>query len=204
MRILFVYLFICLFNSCKDAAVQSKNIETSKDSLVKLSTKEESKRKNIREKEILIDTLSIKQVTFNGDPFYYKKLNIIKAKIDSVKIQNWECGNPLNWEGEEFEIKYINGAEFISNKKTGEGFLKAAQLKNNILTLSIAGKKFILNKNTHISEIKKLFPNSEIVDLPNDYYTYISMSTDTPENNWIFFYNEKGFLVRFELHWWLC
>lgn len=152
----------------------------------------------------MIDTLSIKQVTFNGKPFYYQRLDLIKAKIDSVKIQNWECGNPLNWEGEKFEIKYINGAEFISNKKTGEGFLKAAQLKNNVLKLNISGNFFIINKNTHISEIKKIFPNSETVDLPGDYYTYISMSTDTPENNWNFFYNEKGFLVRFELNWWLC
>ncbi len=202
---LFIYLFIYSLNSCKDATTSTKVIEevVIEDSLTSINTlSKEYARQNI----IQYDTLSIEQAKFNNKPLYYKHLSLIKTKIDSTKNHNWECGNPFGWEGEILESKYINGAEYVSNNDTDEGFLIAAELgkDDNFLTLYIDSKIIKITNETNVNEIEELFPNSETIKLPNNFYTRISFNRTVPENSWAFYYNNKGNLIRFELYWLLC
>ncbi|MGB1283806.1 MAG: hypothetical protein ACPG44_05005 [Polaribacter sp.] len=197
---LFIYLFIYLFIACKHSTAPTKNIKekTIEDSLVKIDVKEKLNKENIA----LYDTLLIEQVKFNNTSFSLKYSDLKIKKIDSLVNANWECGNPFGWKEETLKYVYIKGARYVTNEKNV--YLSHVKfIKNNNLT--IEKYDLVLNRKTSVNDFKKKFKNINVLEIDGGFAIYnIIFNPSQPEDNWLFYFNEKGYLIEFYLDWWLC
>lgn len=85
--------------------------------------------------------------------------------------------------------------------------LGASIIYGNELEFKIDSEKIIFNRSTTVEHFKNLFPNSEISDYTDEgggYICYLSFNTNVPENGWRFYFDKKGYLLKFHLSWWLC
>jgi len=215
MRII-LFLLVVLAFSCKNkhkglSIVKSTIISPKRDSTllnIKLQTKELSTQNGL-------DTLAIKNVKFNDKPmlFLLKDLNV--RNVDSIKYNLWECGNPFEWMDKRYSVDslrhiYVQKLEYITNEN--KILLYSANFENNEFVAS--DRNIILNSKTTLNDFKMLFPNSyrqyikEKLSNPENYkredYIIVSFNTKQSDDYWIFSFNKKGILIKFELYWLLC
>lgn len=206
---LLLYLFICLSIACKS--------NHSKEDNNQLLTKQKILKTKQKKEEIILvwDTLSINQAKMNNYSFRLNKSFIEQGKIDSTFTQLWQCGNPFNWEIENngddaFQHFLIKNLEYVSHENDVR--LIRGDIKNNVIKLQ--NRNYVLDEYTKISDFKKIFPlsykkyikekesNSDIFIIYD--YIQVSFNSNYPEHQWFFYFNKDGFLVKFELYWWLC
>lgn len=190
-------VLILIFTSCKISVGETSKANPS------LIIEKVKKQKGTNKKRI--DTLPLEKVKFNTKSLFLDYSQITKEN-DSIRIVEWECGNPFNWEGEKFEHVYKEEEEYVTNEKKVV-LLRAPFILNNKLEFKIDDKEITFTKDTEIEKFKSLFPNSEISDYTNEgkgYICYVSFNTDVTENSWMFYFDKNKKLEKFELYWWLC
>ena len=218
MKNLFIYLFIHLFTKCQNHDF-NKSIKSIKEDNV-LSENVINNKSLEAITTLSIDTLSINRALFNNEPFNIKYNDLKTKKKDSMFFSEWACGSPFEWvsdslDGYDYYNYYSyytkNHLEYITNKH--DAILFSGNFVGNN-TLQIMNTDIELTKNTTINEFKVFFPKSYShylktkakfsVDYKDGGYIYVSFKIDYPEDHWIFYFDHKGYLIRFELYWWLC
>ena len=220
MKYLYISIFIFLITGCKNQIEKDrKRIALTIDSLkLKVNTEAsiiDRKHEDNRGKD---DTLSINQVLFNTGKMEFKYEKLRKKKKDSLVFSEWACGSPFEWASDSLDgfeyfnyySYYSNNLEYITNKV--DVILFSGGFKDNVL--AIKNRKIKLTEYTTLKDFQNIFPKSydNYINTKNKYpqdykdkdFIHISFIQDFPEDHWIFYFNKKGFLIRFELYWWLC
>lgn len=178
MKNLILSLIIFIFLSCnkreseKQTITSFENIELKeqRDTLVRNEISEDITQ------NLPITFLSIDDALLNNKKLLLNKNDFEKkyTKIDSTKIDLWECGNPLtfldkewmvntygkeiNGEFEKYDGKittiYTNGIQFITNNH--KVLFDTADANKN--TFTIISRDIVLDNSTSIEDFQKLFP----------------------------------------------
>ncbi|KAA1242361.1 hypothetical protein [Aquimarina sp. RZ0] len=204
------YLLICLFVSLSSSCITSNNKSLNKQ---KASAKNNVVKSHIEKQEsVFLDTLSINQVKFNKESFYLNYHTLRKKRKDSMIISEWDCGHPFEWKNDtvDFWSYHTENLEYITNKE--ESILYSGKFNGNKLLIKNIDVE--LTEHTTINDFKSIFANSYKSFIqakklnPENYteydYVNVAFTINQPEDHWIFYFNKEGFLVKFELYWWLC
>lgn len=159
------------------------------------------------------DTLSIESVKFNNKKLFFSIEGLKLKQIDSIRYDFWACGSPFEWMDEEkgndsISDIFIKGTRYSTNGD--KVLLVSSMIKNNQLRLI----NDTINEFSTIDDFERIFPLSynKLIEAkqlnPENYLEYdymeIPFFEEQPADHWIFYFNKKGIIVRFELYWWLC
>ncbi len=219
MKYLFIYLFIYLFVGCNKSK-PDRNVTAVKFNKVQTLNNKKSIDSIQEESQQPIDTLSINQCLFNNESFniLYKELRV-KEK-DSIVFLEWTCGSPFDWASDSlngyehynyYSCYTKNKLRYITNKHDAILFSGKFEGGNE---LRVKNRDIELSSTTTLNDFKIFFPNSykhyikTKNKFPQDYknsdYIYVAFEIEHPYDHWIFYFDRKGYLVQFELYWWLC
>ena len=217
MKHLFIYLFIYLSFGCSNKENKKIRVLESKEVTSKTAGILDSLRKNQPPR---IDTLSISQVLFNKQGFNISYEKLKNKEKDSIVFSEWVCGSPFEWASDSLDdYEYYNyysyytknRLEYITNKY--DAILFSGNFEGNVF--EVKNTNITLNEKTTLNDFRIFFPNSyehyikTKNEFPQDYkgndHLYVGFEEEHPYDHWIFYFDKKtGYLISFELYWWLC